>query len=83
MLLHVPEWTDSQKWRRSMEMFARYVMPRFQGYDVAMHDDWRLIQEKTSGGRIAYDTGGRPSNLTTRQPNVAQPLPIPKVASGE
>ena len=83
MLLHVPEWTDSQKWRRSMEMFARYVMPRFQGYNAAMQDDWLVIQQKTSGGRIAYDTGGRPSNLTTREPNVGQPIAKPKVASGE
>ncbi|MCZ6638054.1 MAG: LLM class flavin-dependent oxidoreductase [Alphaproteobacteria bacterium] len=83
MLLHCPEWTDNQKWTRSMEMFARYVMPRFQGYDVAMHDEWRMIREKTSGGRIAYDTKGRPSNLTTREPNVGKPIPKPKLASGE
>ena len=82
MLLHVPEWTDSQKWRRSMEMFARYVMPHFKGYNSAMQDDWRLIQQKTQDGRINYTTSGRPSNLTTREPNVGE-TPKPKVASGE
>lgn len=83
MLLHVPEWTDSQKWRRSMEMFARYVMPAFQGHNTTYKDEWRIIQEKTDNGAIAYDTGGRPSNLTTREPNAAKAASKPKIASGE
>ncbi|MBT5454962.1 MAG: hypothetical protein HOK82_00045, partial [Rhodospirillaceae bacterium] len=52
-----------------------------QGHNATYKDEWRIIQEKTNNGAIAYDTGGRPSNLTTQEPNVGPAKP--KVASGE
>jgi limonene 1,2-monooxygenase len=63
VMLTCHEWCDIRKITRSMEMFARYVMPRFQGHNATYRDEWRRIQEKTEDGKIAYDTGGRPSNL--------------------
>ena len=82
LLLHCPEWCDHQKATRSMEMFARYVMPHFQGHNATFKDEWRIIKERTEGGRIAYDTGSRPGNLTARDPNAVK-APQPKAASGE
>jgi hypothetical protein len=49
-------------------MFARYVMPRFTGHNAVYHREWERIRALTSDGRIAYDTGGKPSNLLTRSP---------------
>lgn len=40
-----------------------YVMPHFKGTNATYHDEWRKIRANTEDGGIAYDTGGRPSNL--------------------
>ncbi len=68
LMLTAHEWCDFQKISRSMEMFARYVMPRFTGHNAVYHREWERIRALTSDGRIAYDTGGKPSNLLTRSP---------------
>ncbi|MFM1814112.1 MAG: hypothetical protein RLZ98_807 [Pseudomonadota bacterium] len=66
VMLSVHEWTGTAAIRRSMELFARYVMPHFRGHAATYHDEWRRIRETTKDGAIAYDTGGRPSNLWGR-----------------
>ena len=78
LLLHSPEWTDRHKWERSMEMFARYVMPYFQGHSTTFKNEWDKIQATTQDGKILRDTGGRPSNLTTYEPH-RPPDTVPKV----
>ena len=82
LLLHSPEWTNRHKWERSMEMFARYVMPHFQGHNQTFKSEWDKVQAKTDDGKILRDTGGRPSNLNTYEAN-CQPSIAPKAASGE
>ena len=52
-----------------MEMFARYVIPQFQGYNATFNNEWEFIQAKTKDGKISRDTGGRSSNLTMTEPN--------------
>ena len=74
MLLHSPEWTDRFKWERSMEMFARYVMPNFQGYNVNFKSEWKAIQAKTKNGKINRNIGNRPSNLSMTEPNKIKPI---------
>jgi len=82
LLPHSPEWTNRHKWERSMEMFARYVMPHFQGHNQTFKSEWDKVQAKTDDGKILRDTGGRPSNLNTYEAN-RQPSVAPKAASGE
>ena len=82
LLLHSPEWTNRHKWERSMEMFARYVIPHFQGHNQTFKSEWDKVQAKTDDGKILRDTGGRPSNLNTYEAN-RQPSIAPKAASGE
>jgi limonene 1,2-monooxygenase len=82
LLLHSPEWTNRHKWERSMEMFARYVIPHFQGHNQTFKSEWDKIQAKTNDGKISRDTGGRPSNLNTYEAN-RPPSTVPKRASGE
>lgn len=62
---HCHEWTNFDKIRNSMEMFARNVIPYFPGYDGTYQDEWRLIQKKTAGGKIARVDNGKPHNLVT------------------
>ena len=64
LMLTANEWCgDHAKIRRSMELFARYVMPRFSGRRAVLDDEWRRIRATSRDGTIPYDTGGRPSNL--------------------
>jgi limonene 1,2-monooxygenase len=63
VMLTAHEWTDSQRIARSIELFARYVMPRFSGHNAGLVDEWRRIEATTKDGTIPYSTGGRPSNL--------------------
>lgn len=62
-MLHCHEWTNFDKILNSMEMVARYAIPHFQGYNQKYQDEWRLIQEKISGGKIACVDYGKPNNL--------------------
>ena len=62
-MLTAHEWTDFQRITRSIELFARYVMPRFSGHNAGLVDQWRRIEATTKDGTIPYSTGGRPSNL--------------------
>jgi limonene 1,2-monooxygenase len=74
MLLHSPEWTDRFKWERSMEMFARYVIPNFQGHNVNFKREWQAIKVKTKNGKINRNIGNRPSNLSMTEPNKIKPI---------
>ena len=82
LLLHSPEWTNRHKWERSMEMFARYVIPHFQGHSQTFKSEWDKVQAKTDDGKISWDTGGRLSNLNTYEANRPRSI-TPKAASGE
>jgi hypothetical protein len=49
-MLTTHEWTNTEKLRRSYELFARYVMPHFRGHTQGYQDEWRRIQEATADG---------------------------------
>ncbi len=66
VMLTAHEWTEFAKIERSLELFARYVMPRFTGYNATYLDEWQRIQATTRDGKMPVDTRGRPSNLSTR-----------------
>jgi len=64
LLLTAHEWAAPEKIRRSIELFARYVMPHFRGHTAVLKDEWRRLQEKP--GTLAERTAtgdGKPSNL--------------------
>ncbi len=63
VMLTAHEWCDFDKIRRSTELFARYVMPRFQGHNAGFDREWRRIVAERKDGTVPLDTGGRPSNL--------------------
>ncbi len=63
VMLTANEWTSYDKISRSIEMFARYVTPRFQGHNATFQDEWRRLENRWREGTTGFDSGGRPSNL--------------------
>jgi len=66
LMVTTHEWTSSEKIRRSMEMFARYVMPHFRGHTRGYQDEWRRIQQAAADGGVKLDGAGQPSNLALK-----------------
>jgi limonene 1,2-monooxygenase len=68
LLFRANEWADREQTLRSYELFARYVMPRFQGSidTVAASNEWARSNRKTIFGpnveaiRKAFTDAGRP-----------------------
>ncbi len=63
VMLTANEWTSFQNISRSVEMFARYVMPRFSGRGHALADEWQRLEARWRSGTSGFDAGGKPSNL--------------------
>lgn len=63
VFLTANEWTSYEKTSRSIEMFARHVMPRFRGHNATLIDEARLLDARWRGGQVGFEAGGRPSNL--------------------
>lgn len=68
LLFRAHEWANREETLRSYELFARYVMPRFQGSldSIAASSQWARANRKTIFGpnveaiRKAYADAGRP-----------------------
>jgi limonene 1,2-monooxygenase len=68
LLFRANEWADREQTLKSYELFARYVMPRFQGSldSVAASNEWARSKRKTIFGpnveaiRKAFTDAGRP-----------------------
>jgi limonene 1,2-monooxygenase len=68
LLFRANEWADREQTLRSYELFARYVMPRFQGSldSIATSNEWARSKRKTIFGpnveaiRKAFTDAGRP-----------------------
>ncbi len=63
LMITAHEWTSSEQMRRSMEMFARYVMPHFRGHTTTFHDEWRVFQQQVAGGGVKLPDKDEPGNL--------------------
>ena len=63
LMLTTHEWAGPEKLRRSLELFARHVIPHFKGFTRGFHDEWQIIKERHEAGGFPLNTEGRPSNL--------------------
>ncbi len=63
LLLTTHEWASPEKLRRSLDLFARHVIPHFKGFTHGLHDEWRRIREQYDAGGIPTNTEGGPSNI--------------------
>ena len=65
LLMVAVEWTTSEKWNRSLELFARYVMPQFKGslrgiqgsYDRMIEDNRLGLLPTARSGSVRVDGG--------------------------
>jgi len=62
VMLTANEWTGFDKISRSIEMFARYVIPRFTGRSGALADEWRHTERLWRDGETTFKAAG-PGNL--------------------
>jgi limonene 1,2-monooxygenase len=63
VMLTAHEWADSFRIRRSLELFARYVMPHFRGHARTLDDEWRRLRTEFEQGELRLDVRQRRSNL--------------------
>jgi limonene 1,2-monooxygenase len=73
LMLTAHEWTSTDKLRRSLELFARYVIPHFRGHTRGYRAEWERIQRAASEGGVKLDGDGRPSNLVRTEDLSPQP----------
>ena len=65
LLMVAVEWTSTQKWLRSLELFARYVIPQFNGSLRGIHSSYqRMVDDNRLGllpvarsGTVPVDAG--------------------------
>lgn len=65
LMITAHEWAGSEQLRRSIELFARYVMPHFRGHTASLHDEWRAFQAQVDAGGVKLPEENEPSNLVT------------------
>lgn len=58
LLMVAVEWTSTEKWRRSLELFARYVMPQFKGTLRGIQRAWERMMEDNRAGRLPNARSG-------------------------
>jgi hypothetical protein len=63
LMLTTHEWTGTEKLRKSLELFARYVMPHFRGHTLGYRDEWKRIQRAAAEGGVKLGGEGQASNL--------------------
>ena len=66
-LITINEWASTEKMYRSMELFARYVMPALQGTTASIQRAWDKTQRWNADGIIAGYRQGMRSTDGARQ----------------
>lgn len=66
LMLTTHEWANSDKLRRSLELFARYVMPHFRGHTQDYQNEWQRLKKAAGGGGVELPANGRPTNLANK-----------------
>ena len=67
VMLTTHEWAGAEKLKRSLEMFARYVIPHFNAGRYNYKAEAQLLADQVKAhGAVPLDVGDRPSNLTSK-----------------
>ncbi len=66
-MLTTHEWAGTEKLRKSLELFARYVIPHFRGHTQGYHDEWDRLRRAAAQGGVKVNSEGRPSNLARNE----------------
>ena len=67
LMLTMHEWIGTEKLRKSLELFARYVMPHFRGHTRGYRDEWQRLRRAAAQGGVKLDREGQPSNLVRNE----------------
>ena len=52
LLMLTLEWTSTERWYKSLELFARYVMPQFKGSLKGITNSYERMVEDAKHGRL-------------------------------
>ena len=67
VMLTTHEWADIFPIRRSIELFARHVMPQFRGHTATYRDEWERIRaDYDRDGELTWDSRPGSGNLIQR-----------------
>ncbi len=68
IMLTMHDWTENWKQQRSLDLFARYVMPKFRGHTQGFEDAWAEVkaQAHRDGGAMKPSFPAGPTNLDTK-----------------
>jgi limonene 1,2-monooxygenase len=66
VMITTHEWTETAKIRKSLDLFARYVMPHFQGHTQDFHDQWRRVLDDNAKGWPKLAKANDPYNLAVK-----------------
>ena len=58
LLMLTTEWAPTEKWYRSLELFARYVVPQFNGSLRGIHNSYNRMAEDNRLGRLPVARSG-------------------------
>ncbi len=72
LMLTTHEWVGEEKVRKSLELFARHVMPRFRGHTRDFEDEWRRTRAAAAEGGLPLP-GAPPSSGGEGRGNLAFP----------
>ena len=62
LLLVSPEWTSTEKWNHSLDLFARYVMPQFQDSLGPVRGAYERMVHDNRAGLLGNPASPPPSN---------------------
>ena len=61
LLMLTLEWTSTERWYKSLELFARYVMPQFKGSLRGITNSYeRMVEDAKQGRDAQLAVGARP-----------------------
>ena len=68
IMLTMHDWTEHWKLQRSLDLFARYVMPKFRGHTKGFEEAWARVkaQAATQDGSFKPAFPAGPTNLDSR-----------------
>ena len=58
LLMVTVEWTSTEKWHRSLELFARYMIPQFNGSLRGIHSSYQRMVEDNRLGLLPVGRSG-------------------------
>ena len=65
LMLTTHEWVSPEKQKKSIELFARYVIPHFRGHTKDLVNEWEHTKKMSSTGELPRLLG---SNLSSNYP---------------